>query len=70
MSYSWTNCYRKWGGTNECPKIGDNVMIGAGAKIIGGVTIADRIKIGTGAVVAKSFLASGTTIVGVPAKAL
>ena len=45
-------------------------MIGAGAKIIGGVTIADRIKIGTGAVVAKSFLASGTTIVGVPAKAL
>lgn len=58
------------GGTNECPKIGDNVMIGAGAKIIGGVTIADRIKIGAGAVVVKSFLASGTTIVGVPAKAL
>lgn len=55
-------------GDFSCPKIGNNVMIGAGAKIIGGVTIADNIKIGAGAVVVNSFLEPGITIAGVPAK--
>ena len=42
--------------------------IGVGAKIIGGVTIADNIKIGAGAVVVSSFYEEGVTIGGVPAK--
>ncbi|MDG4514102.1 hypothetical protein NOL04_04370 [Streptococcus suis] len=54
----------------ECPNIGDNVDIGVGAKIIGGVTIADNIKIGANAVVTKSFYEKGITLVGVPARKL
>lgn len=50
------------------PVIGDNVIIGMGSMIIGGVTIADNITIGAGAVVTKSFLEPGITIAGVPAK--
>ena len=37
------------------PCIRENVDVGIGAKIIGGVTIADEIKIGANAVVTKSF---------------
>lgn len=56
-------------GTNEtAPRIGNNVDIGVGAKIIGDVYIADNIKIGAGAVVVKSFYEEGITIAGVPAR--
>lgn len=56
------------GKSMEAPIIGDNVMLGAGAKVIGPVTIADNIKIAAGAVVVHSFLEPGITIAGVPAK--
>lgn len=46
--------------------IGDNVYIGTGAKIIGGVTIADKVAIGANAVVVKDILEPSTTHVGVP----
>ena len=36
---------------NVAPSIGDNVIIGAGAKIIGDVTIGDNVTIGANAVV-------------------
>lgn len=52
----------------NCPHIGDNVDIGVGAKVLGGIYIADNIKIGANAVVTKSFEESGITIVGIPAK--
>lgn len=54
----------------DCPIIGDNVDIGVGAKVIGGVTIANNIKIGANAVVTKSFYEEGITLVGVPARKL
>lgn len=54
----------------RCPSIGNNVMIGAGAKVIGNVTIADNIKVAAGAVVVNSFLEPGITIAGIPAKKL
>lgn len=57
-------------GHPECPTIGDNVMIGAGANVIGGITIASNIKIAAGAVVVKSFTEEGITIGGVPARKL
>lgn len=44
------------------------MYIGPGAKIFGKIKIADGIKIGANAVVNKSFLSAGKTIVGVPAK--
>lgn len=52
------------------PHIGDNCYIGPGAKVFGGVKIADNIKIGANAVVNKSFLESDKTLVGVPAREL
>lgn len=50
------------------PKIGDNVNLGTGCKILGDVTLADGIRVGAGAVVTKSFLEPGISIAGVPAK--
>lgn len=47
------------------PTVGNNVMIGAGAKIIGAINIGDNVKIGAGAVVLKDIEPS-TTAVGVP----
>ena len=38
-------------GKNGAPIIGDNVLIGAGAKIIGKIKIGDNVKIGAGCVV-------------------
>ncbi len=49
------------------PKIGDNVYIGAGAKIIGNITIGDNCRIGAGAVVTKSMLPN-TVAVSSPTK--
>lgn len=60
----------KAGSLTDCPKIGNNVEIGVGAKILGGVTIADNIKIGANAVVTRSFDEKGITLVGIPARKL
>jgi len=51
----------------QAPILGSNIFIGAGAKIIGGISIGDNVKIGANAVVVKS-LPSNVTAVGVPAK--
>lgn len=56
------------GEKNGTPKIGNNVYIGPGAKLFGSIKIADNIAIGANAVVNKSFLESGISIAGVPAK--
>lgn len=48
-------------------KIGNNVLIGAGARIIGNIKIGDNVKIGANAVVTKD-IPSDCTAVGVPAK--
>lgn len=49
------------------PTIGNNVLIGAGAKVLGNITVGDNSKIGAGAVVLKDVL-KDVTIVGVPGK--
>lgn len=54
----------------DCPQIGNNVEIGVGAKVLGGIIIADNIKIGANAVVTKSFDEKGITLVGIPAHKL
>ena len=53
---------------NEFPNLGDNVYIGTGAKILGGVKIANNVAIGANAVVVKDILEEKTTHAGVPAK--
>ncbi|MDR2530734.1 MAG: serine O-acetyltransferase [Oscillospiraceae bacterium] len=45
------------------PTIGNNVVIGAGAKILGPFTVHDNAKIAAGAVVVKE-VSQGTTVVG------
>lgn len=51
----------------EAPKLGVRVNVGAGAKILGNVSIGDDVNIGANAVVL-SDIASGQTAVGIPAK--
>ena len=55
-------------GTTKCPKIGNNVYIGPGARLYGDIEIADNCWIGANAVVNKSFLEPYSVIAGVPAK--
>jgi serine O-acetyltransferase len=49
------------------PIIGDDVFIGAGAKVLGAVTVGDGARIGANAVVV-SDVPPGATAVGVPAR--
>lgn len=48
------------------PTIGNNVMVGAGAKVLGPITIGNNVKIGAGAVVVRP-VPDNVTVVGVPA---
>ena len=54
-------------GLSVLPKIGDNVLIGCGAAILGNVTVGDNSQIGAGAVVVKDVPAD---VVGVPARVI
>jgi len=49
------------------PTIGNNVVIGAGAIVLGAVNIAENARIGAGSVVV-SDVPSGATVVGVPGR--
>jgi len=49
------------------PTIGNNVMISAGAKVLGSFTIGDNCKIGAGSVVLKA-VPPNSTVVGVPGR--
>lgn len=51
------------------PKIGDTVFIGAGARVLGGITVGSNAVIGANAVVI-SDIPAGTTAVGIPAKVI
>ena len=49
------------------PTLGNNVLIGAGAKVLGPVYIGDNVRVGAGSVVLKN-LPANCTAVGVPAE--
>lgn len=49
------------------PTIGNNVFIGAGAKVLGSIKVGDNVKIGAGSVVTKP-VPNDSTVVGVPGK--
>lgn len=61
-----TSLYR---GTKRHPTLGRGVVVGAGAKVLGGFTVGDGAKIGSNAVVVKPVPA-GATAVGNPARIL
>jgi serine O-acetyltransferase len=51
------------------PTLGNDVLVGAGAKILGPITIGDGAKVGANSVVVKPVPA-GATVTGIPAKIL
>lgn len=53
---------RKFHPTKRHPTIGNNVLIGAGAKILGNIKIGDNVKIGAGAIVINDLGAEKTVI--------
>jgi serine O-acetyltransferase len=53
----------------DCPRLGDRVTIGAGAIVLGGITIGPDALIGAGSVVI-SDVAPGAVVAGVPARPL
>lgn len=55
--------------TKRHPTVNDNVIIGAGAKVLGNITIHKNAKIGSNAVVIKD-VAQCETMVGIPAKSI
>jgi len=55
--------------TKRHPTIGDGVVIGAGARVLGPVTVGNRAQIGANAVVVRDVPA-GVVVVGVPVEVL
>lgn len=53
---------------DSTPTIGNNVVIGVGAVVLGGVKIADYTAIGANALVNKDVLEENIAVAGVPAK--
>jgi len=51
------------------PDIGDNVFIGAGARILGGIRVGNNATIGANAVVVHD-VPDGATVVGIPARVI
>jgi len=56
-----------WEKGKRHPTLGNNVVIGAGAKVLGPIHIGDNARIGSNAVVL-SNVAAGSTVVGVPGR--
>jgi serine O-acetyltransferase len=52
---------------DQSPRLGSDIFIGAGAKIIGAITVGDGAKIGANAVVVDDVPANAT-VVGIPAR--
>jgi len=53
--------------TKRHPTLGNNVVVGVGAQVIGNITIGDNTKVGAGSVVVTSVPADAT-VVGVPGR--
>jgi serine O-acetyltransferase len=49
------------------PELGDFVVVGAGAKVLGGISLGDNVNVGANSVVLRSVPA-GVTVAGVPAR--
>lgn len=56
-----------WSAGKRHPTLGDGVVIGAGAKVLGPIMLGDGVRVGSNAVVLKDAPA-GATLVGIPAR--
>lgn len=62
------NCLGNNGKTAECPVLSDNIELGVGSMILGGVSIHSGTIVGANSVVVSSTVKEGTVLVGSPAK--
>jgi serine O-acetyltransferase len=51
----------------QVPILGNNIFIGAGAKVLGGIRVGNNVKIGANAVVVKD-VSDNVTVAGIPAR--
>ncbi len=51
------------------PEVGDNVVLGAGSKILGGIVIGDNVIVGANSLVVRS-VPPNQTVAGIPARAI
>jgi serine O-acetyltransferase len=58
---------RASGGGKRHPTVGNNVIIGAGAKVLGPIRVGDNARVGSNAVVLDN-VPDDTTVVGIPAR--
>jgi len=58
-----------WQREKRHPTLGNNVVVGAGAKILGPVVIGDNVRIGSNSVVTKDVPANAT-VVGIPGRVI
>ncbi len=56
-----------WNQTKRHPTLGDNVLIGAGAKILGAITLGNNVRVGANSVVIKDVPAC-CTVIGIPGR--
>ncbi|MBK6744761.1 MAG: serine O-acetyltransferase [Hydrogenophilales bacterium] len=56
-----------WSKGKRHPTLGNGVVIGAGAKVLGAITLGDQVRVGANSVVVKDVLAR-RTVVGIPGK--
>ena len=59
----------KWEKKKRHPTINDNVIIGAGAKVLGPISVGKNSKIGANSVVTRN-VPSNTTVIGIPARVI
>ena len=56
-----------WNKEKRHPTLGDNVLIGAGAKILGAITLGNNVRVGANSVVVKDVPAC-CTVIGIPGR--
>ena len=59
----------KWEKKKRHPTINDNVIIGAGAKVLGPISVGKNSKIGANSVVTRN-VPSNSTVIGIPARVI
>jgi serine O-acetyltransferase len=58
-----------WNKEKRHPTLGDNVLVGAGAKILGAITLGNNVRVGANSVVVKDVPAC-CTVVGIPGRVI
>lgn len=56
-----------WHKTKRHPTLGNNVLVGAGAKILGAITLGDNVRVGANSVVTKD-VPPCCTVIGIPGR--